>query len=444
MTTKSATLAKQNERAKDIAERQKSATSATLAERTNTMQEKQMKAEGIRAALMKEQVDKAAQEVSKARELSNKAKEELQDDSEQKRLSLENNLKNASARKQALVAAIAEKAGGEYTKAVLMSAQKKKKEEATAMGVEEKLGEKLEGASRRRELFMETQTDKLASTALWGAALRHNACESDAAPVAFEVSVDDVRVKSPASKSVGKSPVQERWESWAPKGRSIAELDEAQAGAQRRKDASITSKAATLAKQNERVQDIAERQKSVASSSLLETASKAQEKQMKAESNRAALMKEQVDKASTEYTKAVQMSARKKMTLASAARQSEEKLGQKLGQASVRRECVLHFCVVLSDDLPVGCFVGALFEAQSPKNSSAKNSAAATTTTVRIRVFFLFCPSLATIVDFLAVGMPPLQELEASTSSGFGSPLAATIAVAAVCAIGVASMAASS
>ena len=78
IATKATTLAKQNERAQDVAERQKSATSASMLQTTTQAQEKQTKAEGIPAALLKEQVDKAAQQVSKARELSNKSKEELQ------------------------------------------------------------------------------------------------------------------------------------------------------------------------------------------------------------------------------------------------------------------------------------------------------------------------------------------------------------------------------
>ena len=196
MTTKAATLAKQNERVQDIAERQKSAASATLVERTNTMQKKQMKAESNRAVLMKEQVDKAAQEVSKARELSNKAKEELQDDSEQKRLSLENNLKNASARKQALVAAIAEKAGGEYTKAVLMSAQKKKQDQTVAMEGEEKLGEKLEQASLRRALFDEEQSTKLFAKTEHAAEVRQRK-PTETENAVFDEAVDGVP-KSPA------------------------------------------------------------------------------------------------------------------------------------------------------------------------------------------------------------------------------------------------------
>jgi hypothetical protein len=81
---------------------------------------------------------------------------------------------------------------------------------------------------------METQTGKLTETALWGAHLARSAAgiQSETAPVAFDVDVADVRVLSPPTKS----PVQERWESWGPKGSSVTELEEKHAAAQRRKE----------------------------------------------------------------------------------------------------------------------------------------------------------------------------------------------------------------
>ena len=153
MATKAATLAKNNNHALDVAERQKVVTTAALTEMTNTAKVKQAKADATRNALLQEQVGKASQDVSKARELSHKSKEEMAEDTEQKRLMLETNLKSAAARRQALISATTEKAGSEYTKACQMSAQKKQKEEQSAAEGEDKLGNKMDGASRRRESY---------------------------------------------------------------------------------------------------------------------------------------------------------------------------------------------------------------------------------------------------------------------------------------------------
>lgn len=148
---KAATLAKNNDHARQVAERQKVAATAALGELTNTSKNKLIQADANRAALIKKQVDKAAQEVAKARELSNKAKEDFADDTEQKRQSLDQTLKHASARKQAITTAIVEKAGGDYKKACEMSAQKKKQTESEAAEGEAKTSAKLDKADRRRK-----------------------------------------------------------------------------------------------------------------------------------------------------------------------------------------------------------------------------------------------------------------------------------------------------
>ena len=230
--SKQLALAKSNEHVAEVAERQKMATSAALLESATKAQEKQAKADVNRAALLKEQVDKAGQDATKARELSNKAKEDFAEDIEQKRLSLDSDLKLAAARKQAITTAIVERAGTPYKKACELSAKKQQQTVAVAADGQTLQFQKMDKAERRRALFLDTQTDKLSSGALWGAALAHNAAslQTDNAPVAFDVDVAEIRIKSP-----NKSPVQERWASWGPKGCSVAEIEEKQAAAQARK-----------------------------------------------------------------------------------------------------------------------------------------------------------------------------------------------------------------
>jgi hypothetical protein len=114
---KASTLAKRNDRARAVATRQKNAVFAALGEKTNTVAQKQAKAESKRAALIQDQVDKAALGNTKAREIANKMKEEREDQLMLQKQALEDNLRSASARKLAQVAATSEKAGTDYIKA---------------------------------------------------------------------------------------------------------------------------------------------------------------------------------------------------------------------------------------------------------------------------------------------------------------------------------------
>jgi hypothetical protein len=117
MSAKALTLAKNNDHVRGVAEKMKVAEVTALLEATNQAKEKQAKAESKRAALIQDQVDKAALGNTKAREIANKMKEEREDQLMLQKQALEDNLRSASARKLAQVAATSEKAGTDYIKA---------------------------------------------------------------------------------------------------------------------------------------------------------------------------------------------------------------------------------------------------------------------------------------------------------------------------------------
>jgi hypothetical protein len=151
-------------------ESQAVATAADQSAKPNDLdswKDKQIQAEERKQALQDEKVAALASHAQKVSSVkkAQKCKEETQ--AAERRASLDHSIEAASCRKQQRLAAGAEKAGAEYTKAMQLSAKKKETMSSTKKETQCKLTGKLQNAKARRALFtaqtetLEAQTDRV-------------------------------------------------------------------------------------------------------------------------------------------------------------------------------------------------------------------------------------------------------------------------------------------
>ena len=158
--------------------------------------------------------------------------------------------------------------------------------------------------------------------------------------------VVDVRPAQPPNTPTAKSPVQERLEAWSPMAASLADSDAEEIhkhrmqAAQKRKQASLSAKTSTLAKNNDKVRAVGEQQKGAASTAHAEMRDAAETKQVKANTRRTSLLQETSANSSAHVEHAKQVAAEHKATEA-ALIEEKKKGAEKVHAAASRRASLL-------------------------------------------------------------------------------------------------------
>ena len=342
---KAASLAKTHEKVSEVQQQQKEKTAQTIVKSRASLNQSQHDAAERKEKLLAEEAEKAGKDYAKAVEISTMQKEVTGSAKKQTREKLDTKLQQAERRRALLISKQVEEAAAETKKILKLAEANKESLEEQRETVETKAA----AAEYRRAEALGSKLTKLEEHAAHAKQVRRNKGSTfteeeykvfnDAAAqeaVQFDI---DVRAEAEAAK---KSPVQARLEAAA----AAAEGDlllgpeqwtEKQLQASGRKQKLLSTKAATLARQHRKVAEVQQSQKKMQEQIALDSkASLEQDLQAKA-ARKEQHLAAAAEKAGKDYTKAVELSAKKKEITGSAKKQSQSKLEEKQGKASARR-----------------------------------------------------------------------------------------------------------
>ena len=342
---KAASLAKTHEKVSEVQQQQKEKTAQTIVKSRASLNQGLHDAAERKEKLLAEEAEKAGKDYAKAVEISTMQKEVTGSAKKQTREKLDTKLQQAERRRALLISKQVEEAAAETKKILKLAEANKESLEEQRETVETKAA----AAEYRRAEALGSKLTKLEEHAAHAKQVRRNKGSTfteeeykvfnDAAAqeaVQFDI---DVRAEAEAAK---KSPVQARLEAAA----AAAEGDlllgpeqwtEKQLQASGRKQKLLSTKAATLARQHRKVAEVQQSQKKMQEQIALDSkASLEQDLQAKA-ARKEQHLAAAAEKAGKDYTKAVELSAKKKEITGSAKKQSQSKLEEKQGKASARR-----------------------------------------------------------------------------------------------------------
>lgn len=336
MCGKVATLAKNNDRATEVAAQHR-AKLGTVTNRLRVSSEiKAVKAATLRSARLQKQVDSAAEHTAHAQEVAAAQKAEETENIEAMKRAVAQKEGAARRRADELLIHRAEKGKAEVEKAESLSAAKKQQLEAMRRTLEEKHGL---AESRKEEQHL-LKMDKLAELNARAKQVRKNkgtsvakgtaAAENKKAAVLSPVQFDMFETRAEAANSPARLAFEARLKSRTVPTPSPLKTGQGQIAAK---------KAQTLARaKNAHVNWVAEAQRDTEAASIAALEAKVAAKQADAEERRNFLLTEAQQKAGAHFEKAVGIRDNQKTMADSLTEVAEAQLAESMENATERRE----------------------------------------------------------------------------------------------------------